>query len=181
MTTAGASAPRGTRFLVFELGPQLPGRGQVVLPTGVVTVEETDGREGEALHARVLSAYDKIRIGQGIIPLDSVTLPTERPQPVDLGGLDAKVVWLRGDNVLPSLHQYLVLDRSTHDGVKQGDQFTLLRRAHRNDDGVKIPSEAIATVQVIRVTPYGATAMILDQLQPAIREGNDAHMTAKMP
>ena len=177
----GAGAPRGTRFLVFELGPQLPGRGQVVLPTGVVTVEETDGREGEALHARVLTAYDNMRIGQGIIPFDSVTLPTERPQPVDLGGLDAKVLWLRGDNVLPSLHQYLVLDRSTHDGVKQGDQFTLLRRAHRNDDGVKIPSEAIATVQVIRVTPYGATAMILDQLQPAIREGNDARMTAKMP
>jgi LysM repeat protein len=178
---AGEHAERGSRYLAFELGPDLPGKGQVVLPTGVIIVEEQSPRDGEALHARVLSAYDNVRIGQGLIRMDSVTLPTTRPEPVDLGALDAKVIWLRGDNVLPSLHQYIVLDRSMHDGVKQGDQFTLMKRAHKSDAGVKIPNEPIATVQVVRVTAYGSTAMIIDQQQPAIREGNDAKLSAKMP
>ena len=178
---ASERAQRGSRYLAYALGPELPGGGQVVLPTGIIIVDEESPREGEALHARVLSVYDDVRVGQGLIRMDSVALPTTRPEPVDIGALDAKVVWLRGGNVLPSLHQYLVLDRSTHDGVKQGDQFTLLKRAHRNDAGVRVPNEAIATVQVVRVTPYGSTAMIIDQQQPAIREGNDARLSAKMP
>ena len=178
---AGEHAERGARYLAFELGPQLEGRGQVVLPTGIVLIEEESPRDGEALHARVLSAYDNIRVGQGLIRLDSVAMPTARAEPVDLDALNAKVIWLRGGNVLPSLHQYVVLDRSAHDGVKQGDQFTLLKRAHKSDAGVRIPNEPIATVQVDRVTPYGSTAIILDQQQPAIREGNDARQSARMP
>jgi hypothetical protein len=153
----------------------------VVLPAGIVVVEQVPVREGEAIHARVLSAYDNVRVGQGLIRLDSVAMPKSRAEPVDIGALDAKVVWIRGGNVLPSLHQYVVLDRSTHDGVKQGDQFTLMRRAHKTETGVRIPDEPIATVQIIRVTPYASTAIILDQQQPAIREGNDARLSAKMP
>lgn len=178
---SGEHPESGARYLAFDLGPELEGHGQVVIPTGLVLVEETPARDGDAVHARVLTIYDNIRIGQGLIRLDSVALPTARPEPVDIGALDARVLWLRGANVLPSLHQYLVLDRSTHDGVKQGDQFTLLRPAHRIDGGVRIPNEPIATVQVIRVTPFGATAMIIDQQQPAIREGNEARLSAKMP
>ena len=170
----------GARYLVYSLGPELEGRGQVVLPTGVVIVER-EPRRGEAAHARVVATYDDIRVGQHLIRLDSAAFPTERPAPVELGGIDAKVIWLRGGNVLPSEHQYLVLNRAARDGIQQGDQFTLLRQAHRNEDGVLLPSEAIAVVQVMRVTPFGSTAMVIDQVQPAIREGNDARMTAKMP
>jgi LysM repeat protein len=178
---AGESTAKGARYLAYELGPTLEGRGQVILPTGILIVEDESVKPGEAIHARVLSAHDNVRRGQGLIRVDSVVLPTQRPTPVELGGVDAKVLWIRGQNVLPSLHQYVVLDRSTHDGIKQGDQFTLIRRAHRDDTGVRVPNEEIATVQVIRVTPYAATGIIIGQLQPAIREGNDARLTAKMP
>jgi len=176
----GETATAGTRFLVYELGPQLPGRGTVVVPTGIVLVENGTMRN-EAVHARVVAGYDNIRVGQGLIRLDSASFPTQRPTPVELGGVDAKVLWLRGENVLPSLHQYVVLDRSARDGIKQGDQFTLVRKAQRRGDGVVLPTEPIAVVEVVRVTPFASTAMIIDQVQPAIREGNDARMTAKMP
>lgn len=176
----GETASAGTRFLAYELATELEGRGTVVVPTGIVLVENGTIRN-EAIHARIIAGFDNMRVGQGLIRLDSVTLPTERPAPVELGGVDAKVVWLRGDNVLPSLHQYIVLDRSARDGIKQGDQFTLLRRPRRRDDGVVMPTEPIAIAEVVRVTPFGSTAMIIDQVQPAIREGNDARMTAKMP
>jgi hypothetical protein len=39
----------------------------------------------------------------------------------------------------------------------------------------------IATGQVVRVTPYGATARITTQQQPAIRLGEQVRITAQMP
>ena len=178
---AGETPDSGSRYLVYSLGPDIPGVGQVVVPTGVVMVERV-GMQNEAVHARVVSMYDNLRVGQGLIRLDSLSFPTEpRPMPVELGRLDAKVLWLRGGNVLPSVHQYLVLNRAERDGVKPGDQFTLLRPRKRMEDGTVLPPEQIAVTQVVRVTPYATTAIVIDQAQPAIREGNAAELTAKMP
>ncbi|HET7458219.1 MAG TPA: hypothetical protein VFJ74_11255, partial [Gemmatimonadaceae bacterium] len=175
----GSVAMVGTRYLVYALGPTIPGAGQVVVPTGVVEVEqETKGNE--LTHARVVDAFETMQRGQKLIRLDSVSFPTDvQPKSIELG-MDAKVLWLRGGNVLPSIHEYLVLDRTVRDGVRPGDQFTLFRAATRTDDGHKVPAEPVAIAQVIRVTPFGTTAMILDQAQPAIREGLSARMTAKV-
>ncbi|MFL5576522.1 MAG: cytochrome c biogenesis protein CcsA [Gemmatimonadaceae bacterium] len=170
----GESASAGARYLAFALGPELPGLGQVVIPTAVVRVER-DGAAGEALHARVVSVYDNVRVGQGLVKFDSVTFGSDvQPAPAELDRIGAKVVWIPGDNVLPSEHQYLVLDRASRDGIKPGDQFTLLRPRSRNADGVAFPDEIIAVAQVVRVTPYATTAIVIDQAQPAIREGNSA-------
>lgn len=178
---AGVTASAGARFLSYALGPELPGLGQVVIPTGVVLVEK-DGAAGEALHGRLVAAYERVRIGQGLVKLDSVSFPSDvRATPVELDRLGAKVVWLKGENVLPSLHQYLVLNRASRDGVKPGDQFTLLRPRTRDESGVALPEETIAVVQVVRVTPYATTAIVIDQAQPVIREGNAARLTARVP
>jgi hypothetical protein len=39
----------------------------------------------------------------------------------------------------------------------------------------------IARAQVLRVTPFGATAIIIQQEQPKIEEGTAARVAAKMP
>ena len=44
-----------------------------------------------------------------------------------------------------------------------------------------MPEIAIATGQVVRVTPFGATARITSQEQPAIRVGESVRITARMP
>ena len=62
-----------------------------------------------------------------------------------------------------------------------GDQFTVIRSRERTDDGVVIPEQPIAIAQVVRVTEYGATAIIIQHEQPAIRTGLTARMTARMP
>jgi hypothetical protein len=36
-------------------------------------------------------------------------------------------------------------------------------------------------VQVVRSTPYGVTAVVLGQEQPAIKEGMSARIIARMP
>lgn len=176
---AGSEPVDGARYLSFTLGDYLPGVGQIVIPTGVVQVEG-ETRTGELTRARVVKAYSTMLMGQGLIRIDSVSFPGDvKPAPIELG-MDAKVVWLYGRNVLPSIHSYLVLDKTSRDGVHPGDQFTLYRPRTRLETGQVMPAEPIAIAQVIRVTPFATTALILDQAQPAIREGVTARMTAKV-
>ncbi len=176
---AGVVPISGARYLSYALGDVLPGFGQVVVPTGVVEVEN-EPRAGELTRARIVSQYTTMLMGQGLIRIDSVSFASE-PQPTAIElGMDAKVVWLHGGDVLPSIHEYLVLDRTSRDGVHPGDQFTLFRPRTRTESGPVLPPEPIAIAQVVRVTPYATTALVLGQQQPAIRAGASARMTAKV-
>jgi hypothetical protein len=85
--------------------------------------------------------------------------------------------------VLPSLDYYVLFDLSVKDGLRIGDEIQLYRpRAEeRSDIGPSIPEIAIANAQVVRVTPWGATARITAQQQPAIRIGESVRITARMP
>lgn len=169
----------GDKYLVYKLGPELDGVGQVVVPTGIVTVETP--RTGELTTVRIISQFEEMRLGEKLIPLDTFFLPaTARPSSVELG-INAKVIWLQDKPVLPSLQRYLVLDAAAKDGVRLGDQFTILKRSHEDDRGERIPEIPIAVAQVVRVTPYGTTAIIIGHEQPAVKKGAAARVTAKMP
>lgn len=90
-----------------------------------------------------------------------------------------KVVYVSGDPVLPSLQSYVMLSATAADGVRVGDRFTLV------DDTIaeRYPAPAVpATVaQVVRVTPFAVTAIVLDHDQPTIRTGMTARLSARTP
>jgi hypothetical protein len=83
------------------------------------------------------------------------------------------------DPVLPSLQSYVILSARASGGVRVGDQFTLM------DDTVDprypAPPVPAAVAEVVRVTPQGVTAIIVDQEQPKIYEGMPARLTARAP
>lgn len=172
----GATA--GERYLSYELGPSMP-QGQIVVPTGILVVEKpgTD----EATLVRIERMFGEVKVGNRFIPLERIQLPTDaRPAPVDLG-VRSRVIWVASNAVLPSIQHYLLIDASRKDGVSLGDQFTLMRGRVELDRGVKLPEQPVALAQVVRVTERGATVMIVDQVQPKVREGMEARLTAKMP
>jgi hypothetical protein len=176
----GERGNAGERYLSFTLGPEVAGVGQIVIPTGIVEVE----RPGDdmAATARIVRQFDEIKIGQGLIPLETFNFPVDvRPTPVEEGGAQAKVVWIRSQPVLPSLQRYLVLDTKGEDEVRMGDRLTLVRPVTKSVRGDRLPEQVIAEVQVVKVTPYGASAIVIGQVQPAIRTGTPARVTAKMP
>jgi hypothetical protein len=72
---------------------------------------------------------------------------------------------------------------ASRDGMKIGDEVEIYRprTEPKTDIGPAIPEVPIATGQVVRVTPYGATARITSQQQPAIRVGESVRVTARMP
>lgn len=174
------STPRaGLRYLAYELGPVLPNVGQIIIPTGIVEVEVA--RTGEASSGRVVQMFDEVKRGQHLLAMDSIVVPPSNPMTSVAVGPQAKVVWIQNDPVLASLQHYIVLDATTNDGVKLGDHFTLQRRPRGMETGDRIPAENIAIAQAVRVTPYGTTAIIVGQRHPAIREGLNARVTARLP
>ena len=174
------NVPRaGTQYLAYTLGPVLEGVGQVVIPTGIVEIETP--RTGEASSGRVVQMFDEVKTGQHLIAMDSIVVPPSNPtRPVPTGP-QGKIVWVQNDPVLASLQHYIVLDATSGDGVKLGDHFTLQRRPKELEAGDRIAAENVAIAQAVRVTRYGTTAIIVGQRHPAIREGLNARVTARLP
>ena len=176
----GVVPERGERYLVVERGPVLDFVGQLMIPTGVVEVETP--RSGEASTARIVQNFGEVRMSQLLLPMSAVptVTGTARAAAVETGP-QARVMWVNNDATLPSLQHYLILDATERDGVKLGDQFTLMRRAQRIEGDIRLSAEDIAVAQVVRVTPYGSTAIVIGQEHPAITEGMHARVTARLP
>ena len=175
----GQNPAAGDRYLVYTLGPRVEKLGQLVVPTGILRVESAE--PGTAPRARLMRQYGRVLAGQLLLPLDADAGTTgERPNAVQ-GGALSTVVWVTDEPVLPSLQQYLVIDASARAGTRVGDQFTLVRPRQAVAGSLPLPEEPIAVAQVVRVTPYAATAIVVSQKHPAITRGTRARVTAKMP
>jgi hypothetical protein len=126
---------------------------------------------GEVLQNQRIIAYDS-----------SAAIVQGTPSPVTDGRLGT-VRWISHQPVLPSLQSYVVLDLRGGDAVRTGDQieFYLPRQPATEDRELAIPAISIGRAQVLRVTPFGATAIVTAQEQPKIEEGTAARVAAKMP
>jgi LysM repeat protein len=178
----GPAATGRMRYLTYRLGPSFEDFGQIVIPTGIIEVAQAP-RAGEAAVGRVVKMFGEILQGQRLIPLDSsAALATGRPSPVT-NGRAGHVRYILNEPVLPNLQSYVVLDLAQRDGVATGDQIELYQPRQRPDDTheLALPEIYIGRAQVLRVTPYGATAVITAQDQPKIAEGTAARISAKMP
>lgn len=176
----GSRPEVGAKFYTYELGPSFGDRGQIVMPTGIVTVI-TPGTGKVATTARITQLFGQVRVDEGVLPVDQVVLPSGPATPLS-GGVVGRVVWVEQDQVLPTVGHYVLLDASAKTGVRLGDQFTLYRpRTSVPDGSVVLPESDIAIAQVVRVTPFGSSALILAQQQPAIEAGVAARVTARVP
>jgi LysM repeat protein len=169
----------GDRFYSFKLGRIVQGQGQVILPTGVFRVV-TAATDGRAL-AELMQKYEDVFTGQGLMPLDSLNLqPNVFPVRVEFG-VSTHVTWLKGDPVLPGDGHYLIVAASAKDGLTPGDQLSLRKDLGRRPDGTSRGDVEVGVAQVTKVTPWGATAIIVNLTEVGVTEGMNARVTAKMP
>ena len=178
----GPAATGRARYLTYRLGPSFEDFGQIVIPTGIIEVAQP-AQPGEAAVGRVVKMFGEVLQGQRLIPLDSsAALATGRPSPVT-NGRAGHVRYVLNEPVLPTLQSYIVLDLARRDGLTTGDQIELYQPRQRPDETreLALPEIYIARAQVLRVTPFGATAVITAQDQPKIEEGTAARVSAKMP
>lgn len=175
----GAARVNGERFMTYELGPILEGQGQVVIITGIIELQ-ADPAAGDG-RAVILQRFRQVLEGQGVIAIDSL-LPRldQHPSSVEFGA-PTKLAWVLDTPVLVQLGQYMILTLTSSDGVVPGDQVTLFAGMGTGEQGEQHAPHAAAVVQVLRVTPYGASAIVLNRSQAAITTGMDGRITAKMP
>lgn len=172
----GAAAVAGARLAVFRLGDVVPGQGQVVVPTGIVRLA-SDAGSNRAL-AVLIEKYEDVFAGQGVIVLDTLSMPVNvYPSHVEFG-LRTNVSWIHSNPQLVMPGNKLILAAGSAQGLVPGDQVTINLPAGGTEGQ---PAEEAAVAQVTRVTPWGASATILSVRDGAIRPGTRAQVSAKMP
>jgi LysM repeat protein len=173
---AGAAGRAGEVLLAYRLGPVIGDDVQVVIPTGILRVESVEA--GRPALARVMRQFHELMLDQRVMSLETLQPSVGTPAPVAAGPAE-KVIYVMNDPVLPSLQSYIILSAGSASGVRVGDQFTLI------DDTVDprypAPPVPAATAEVVRVTPHGVTAIVVDQEQPRIFTGMTARLSARAP
>jgi len=169
-------------YLAYRLGPMLTDFGQIVIPTGVIEVPRP-AEPGEAAVGRVVRMFDEVLEGQLLIPLDtSAAIVSGRPTAVP-NGMRGMVRWVAGEPVFGTIQRYVVIDISRRDSLTAGDQIELYQPRQKPTEGrdLALPEISIGRAQVLRVTEYGATAIVISQAQPKIEQGAAVRIAAKMP
>ena len=180
VTLPRGSAPAvGGRYLTYTLGKRIDDVGQLIVPTGILRVESAES--GTTPRARIIQQFGRVLAGQQLLALGAEAPPPDAAPSAVESAPSATVVWIPDEPVLASLQQYVVLDASARKGTRVGDEFTLVRPRRANPGSLPLPEEPIAVAQVVRVTPYAATAVVVSQDHPAIQRGTRARVSAKMP
>ncbi len=180
----GTRGAVGQRFGVYQMGPEIEYeklRAQVVQPSGVIEILATG--TGRAARARVTSMYANMKRGDAILPLEPLTAPeTVRPSDVTNGAV-YDVAYVAGGVVLPTLQNYIVIALPRGASSKVGDLYSLFAPGDTlTESGRDVaPANSVAQVSVVRVTPQGATAIVVGHDQPAIRVGMKAKLVSRMP
>ncbi|MBI3566623.1 MAG: LysM peptidoglycan-binding domain-containing protein [Gemmatimonadetes bacterium] len=175
----GVTSKANDRLLVYRLGPALAGQGQIIVPTGIVKVVETtpNGRARAMLQQK----YEDVFLGQPVTVLDTlVSRPNVFPEAVAFG-LVSRVKWISGEPVIPTQGNFLILAAGAKDGLVAGDQVALLHDGGTDLDGRPVADQVMGVAQVTRVTPWGASAVLVKQTGPSIEAGMKVRVTAKMP
>jgi LysM repeat protein len=180
----GSAAAVRDKFVAYELGTSEEGIGTVVIPLAVLQVVRAP-RNDEPAIAEVRELFGSLNADTRVIPLDTTGVGVRsRPVAVPEGaGRNARLLEIQRPAVLPSLNSFVLFDLTSADGMKVGDEVSIYRRRvePKGDDGPTLPEVEIATALVVRVTPYGTTARITSQDQPAIRKGESIRVVARMP
>lgn len=172
----GRAARVGDRYLVVVPGPEIGEESQLMIPTGIVELESMQA--GEPAVARIVRQFGDIRLDQSLVAVES-SVPAETATRVAVtNGRAAHVLWVHNDPVLPTLQSYVVLSKEAGSDVAVGDQFTLMDASV--DETHPAPAVTAAVAQVVRVTPYAVTALLVDHDQPTIKAGMPARLTARM-
>jgi hypothetical protein len=176
----GSAPAAGDKFYTYHLGTSYGDRGQIVIPTGILTVIQP-GVGTDATIARLTTVFSIVNKSQAVLPLDMTPMPADRPTHVD-DGAKTKVLWVEDEDVLPTIQYYVVLEGSEKQGIHVGDQVTLYRPlVHVPESSITLPESEIAVGQIVRVNGYSATVEILASTQPDIETGVAAKVTARAP
>ena len=90
------------------------------------------------------------------------------------------MLWVQDNPIVPSIGSYLVFNAAAIDGLGTGDQITLVRERGVDSKGAKLPDEVLGVAQILRVTPFGSSAILIRVVGDGIGPGTLGRLTARM-
>ncbi len=141
----------GDSLLVARLSREVPGWGDVVVPTGIAEVT----RIGEdRVFAVIVSQFGRVADGQVAMPLEPFLDPgTVVPVPVS-NGVEGRVIEPRDGNLVPGQQDIVFIDLGRDDGIVLGDIFVVLR------EGQLPPADTVAYMQIVHVRERSASGFL---------------------
>ncbi len=178
MPPEGAQYQVGDMLLIVQTKEGPAGFGDIVVPTGMVRVTATTGKQAVA---SVMSVYGPIRNGQLTIPAEPFTDGgSTRAQPV-ANGLTGAILGQREARELKHPQGFLFIDKGKRDGVARGDIFEVRRDARPRIGASDTVDELMAVLQVVHVRDRSATVKILNVISPDIPPGTRIKQVGKLP
>jgi LysM repeat protein len=171
----GSVARVGDTYMSYVLGPELGDFGQVVTPTGILRIEAV--APGQRPLARIVRQLGEIELEQLLTTSPDITVPATRALTALAAGPRGKVIYLDGDPVLPSIGHYVLISANAKSGIRIGDEVSFIDATTGANSDIEAPPVVAAIGQVVRVTPYAASVIIVRQNQPTIRAGMTARVT----
>jgi len=168
----------GDSYMSYVLGPDLGDNGQVVIPTGILRIESLP--QGQRPIARIMKQFGEIKLDQQVTVAPDIPLPSGAISPLG-GGMRGRVVYVHETPVLPSIGHYVIISPNAKTGIHVGDEVTFIDNSTGREDPSPAPAVTAAIGQVVRVTPYASTVIIVRQTQPTIRDGMPVRLTGTMP
>ena len=163
-----APARVGAELQIFRVMRTIEDVGEVVVPTGVLTVS-TISENGVV--GVVTKEYQRIQPGDFVRPVPSFTLqPGQYAQEIS-GGSEAMIMGFAGRQELNDLGHIAFLDLGSNDGITHGDEFVLFGAAIGAPEG---------SLQVVGVTPTMAAARITSMVDDVFRQGVVVRLARKM-
>ena len=93
----GVTPTPGMHLAIESLGPEFESYGQVLIPTGEVTVIAPGG-QGEATSVRLERQFAEVEPNQLVVPMEAPKYPAVGQRAVAVtDGVKAKVIWVSGD------------------------------------------------------------------------------------
>ena len=174
----GATYKSGDSLLVVTLGSEVGNHGRMVLPTGMLRVEEV--APGRTV-ARVIAMYGDMAAGQYVLPAEPFVAGGTRQAVPVTDGVQAHVLAGPLHQVLSGPLDVLFLDKGRQDGVAAGDIFEIRRSEERRQDGVVSAPDVLAVVQVVHLGERTSTVRIMTLTTPVIARGSESRQVARLP
>lgn len=174
---AGASYQKGDTVVLAERMPALKGWGEIVVPTGLARIGDSNPRQTEAV---VIAVYGPIRGGQVTLPFTPVP-KSGSAQPVPADGPTGNYLMGRTGGELHQPGSELFVDLGQQAGIRVGDFIAFRRRPGPRINAADMIPETLAVGQVVHVGDKSSTVRLFRVMEPSIPAGTPVVRTATLP
>ena len=160
----------GDQYRTYRVTRTIPRVGQVVTPTGVLSVTAVHDSGAVAV---ITQEYDRVQNGDLIGNLPPYSIEAGQQAADVTGGSEAMIMGFAGTSQLVDVGQHAFLDLGTDHGVGVGDEFVLFSDAVRTD--------VRGRLQVVGMTPTSGTARVVSLTDDVFSQGVIVRLVRQMP